>query len=43
MEPGTAAMWFLRVSCVEPLAAVQVSVPDTVHVKEHSTTLNYHN
>ncbi len=29
METGTAARWFLRVSCVEPLAAVQVSMQDT--------------
>jgi hypothetical protein len=43
METGTATRWFLRVSCVEPLAAVQVSVPDTVNVKEHSTTVYYRN
>ena len=29
METGTSARWFLRVSCVEPLAAVQVSMQDT--------------
>jgi hypothetical protein len=28
-ETGTAARWFLRVSCVKPLAAVPVSVQDT--------------
>ena len=30
METWTAARWFLRVSCVEALAAVQVSMQDTV-------------
>ncbi len=29
-ETGTAARWFLRVSWVKPLAAVPVSVQDTV-------------
>jgi hypothetical protein len=41
-ETGTAARWFLRVSCVEPLAAVPVSVQDTSHpVFSHMRRVKY--
>ena len=41
METGTSARWFLRVSCVEPLAVVQVSMQDTVLAQVLLLTLSW--